>query len=698
MRRIGSSACALLLVAAGCGGPPSREAPERVVAFTHASVVPMDRDQLLSDQTVLVRGETITQLGSSASVPIPDGALRIDARGKYLLPGLADMHVHVQSESELLLAIAHGVTTIRDLFGAPYKVIWRDRIARGELLGPTLIAAGPIVDGDPPDMAEMTRVVDPADAERVVAEQQRRGYDVLKLYHNLSPPAYHALIAAARRRGLPVAGHVPPTVGLHAALRAGQNCIEHLDGYVFALQPPAPLERAPALDPDSSNERFLAAIPTVDERRIPKLAANTREAAVWNCPTLVAYRDWGLTPTEANARFAQPEVSWVHPLLRAQWAPANQATIPSSDQLASQTEARLMKRCLTVHQKLTKALVDVGAGVLLGTDAGVPFVVPGYGALEELGLMVDAGLTPYQALRTATTGPAEFLGVPGRFGTIRAGARADLILLHDDPLRDVGALKRRAGVMLRGRWLSQAELQQRLAQMLSSYDAPPQWFAGMPDSSSAERWDRQLRFEVSSLGVVKGEERIFVRRDEQGSFVVASQHSGIEPKEQFSVRYESRNSRTQLQIESAGREGRGSLTLTLDEEHLQAKGQLPVVGEVDLTTAPRAGELLVAPGIVSSLWLYPHLAQLTVGASVEIPFRSWDYGPAYELSARSWKVTRAADAITLGQAVRVFEIEARGETALGMSRLAVDRSGLPVQLTIGSGEGGTSYSRLAPSR
>jgi imidazolonepropionase-like amidohydrolase len=690
--RLWITCCCLAALLTGCG---SAETDQHAIAFTHVNVVPMDRERVIADQTVVVREDAIVAIGDADHVPIPKGATVIDAHGQYLLPGLADMHVHVQSESELLLAVAHGVTTLRDMFGSPYKIVWRERIARGELLGPTLIVAGPIVDGAEPAMSEMARVVTEADAERVVAEQQQRGYDFVKVYHHLSASAYHAVLAAAPRHDLPVAGHVAPSVGLEAALRAGQRSIEHLDGYVDAMQRGDSPYSQPAEHSEPPGERFLQSIRYVDEARIADLVAATRAAGVWNCPTLIAYRDWGLTSEESVARFALPQTRLVHPMLRVQWTPANQADIPYSDQLQSQEQTTLMKRRYALHAKLTKALVDADAGVMLGTDAGVPFVIPGIGALEELALLVDAGLTPYQALRTATAAPAEFLHQPGGFGTVRVGARADLILLTQNPLRDVAALHHRVGVMLRGHWLSEQALQQRLAATIADYDAPRAWLTDMSDASVTEHWDRQLRFAISSLGIAKGEERVMIRQDASGEMVVVAQHQSIEPQARYTVRYARQGEHTHVDIDSAGREGVGQLDFDQDSMHVRVRGAMPVIGAVTQDLATPAHGLLETPGMAWSVWLYPHVASLAIKDTVEIPVRLWDYGPAFALTAHAWTVTRQQDDVVDGKPVRVYEIAARDDIPLSTSYVRFDQDGMPVSLELGSGEGVVRYTRIS---
>lgn len=676
----------LLLLAPLCGieCSTSTDNVAAVVAFVNVNVVPMDSERLLANQTVVVRDGRIEEVGDATTVGVPAGASLVDGRGKYLMPGLADMHVHVQSEGELLLAVAHGVTTMRDMFGSPYKVVWRERIARGDLLGPTLYAAGPIVDGARPDMGQMTSVRTAEDAERAVSEQKERGYDFIKVYHNLSREAYAAVVAAARRHSLPVAGHVTNAVGLLGALDAGQQCIEHLDGYTYAMQRiDSPYAPGAGRKPQSGND-YLKSIDFIEEGRIPALAAATRAKGVWNCPTLIAYETWGLTVEEARARASRPEMRFVHPLLMEQWSPRNQPEVPYSDSIQSDADAALMKRRVAVHMKLTKALQDAGAGLLLGTDAGVPYAIPGVSAIEELELMVSAGLTPYQALRAGTRNAAEYMNALGQFGTVTVGTRADLILLEGNPLQDVANLRQLAGVMLRGRWMPQPELRSRLDELVTSYRAPKQWFSSMPDMAVT------AHYVISSFGLTKGEERVAIETRTDGRQVITSQLSAQEPLERYQVRMEGSD---RLTINSDGREGRGDIELRLDGQRVFVKGSLPVIGEVRLDEAVGPDILLKPPGIAFGLILYPVLKSLAVNQSREISVREWDYGPDFALSRREWKVQRLPNA---PGSMRVFAIEVVGDAPQYGSRLTVDERGVPEMLEIQQGDGLVKYQRVRP--
>lgn len=425
-------------------------ADSRQLAFVDVTVLPMTGAAPLPRQTVVVKDGKIVALSPQAEARLDDDAIRIDGRGKFLLPGLADMHAHPRSPSELRLLLAHGVTTARVMFGGRRSLRWRAAAARGDLV-PTLVVAGPIIDGDPPDQPGMAVARDPEDGRRIVAGQQGAGYDFVKVYHSLTGPAYLAILAEAHRRALPVAGHVTDAVGVRGALAARQASIEHLDGYLAALQ-----SRDSPVAGKNDELSWLQQAVHVDMAGIDTLVAETRAAGTWNCPTLVAYHYWAFTEAQARASLERPEMRHLDPALLESWRPGN-------TQYLRPDRARLMRRRVELHMHLTRALVQAGAGVLLGADAGNPLVVPGVSALEELQLLVAAGLTPEQAIRAGTADAARFLGQAGRFGVVAPGARADLILLEADPLADIGNVRRRAGVMLRGRWLPESSLRRWLA-------------------------------------------------------------------------------------------------------------------------------------------------------------------------------------------------------------------------------------------
>lgn len=422
-----------------------------VVAFVNVQVIPMDRERVLADQTLIVRDGRIVIFGDRDAVSIPEGAQVIDGRGGYLLPGLVDMHVHIEDENDLLLYAANGVTTVRNLWGNTEKKLWmgmpdqlalRDRINRGELFGPTIYTAGPIMEGNPASHPLMSVFMTPEQAAASVAWQKVQGYDFIKVYDHLSMEAYQAVLQAAREQGMSVVGHVPFNVGLDGVLAGGQVTIEHLSGYI---------------DPDAA--KFI-----IPEDQLAAYAQKTQQAGVWNVPTIRIYQNT-LPPEEIKELEAQPGVEYMSPLMRV----LMRFFIRQLSSLLHDTGDDYPSRIADMYLRMTRALHDAGAKVVVGTDATNSYLVPGFSLLDELDYLVQAGFSPYEAITAGTRHAAEALGKADEFGTVEPGRRADLVLLPENPLDDVANLRQREGVMLRGRWMPAAELQPRLDELVASF-------------------------------------------------------------------------------------------------------------------------------------------------------------------------------------------------------------------------------------
>lgn len=432
---------ALLLALAACGSGLPTEAelaalPDLVeagtpVAFTGVHVVPMDAPRVLRNHTVLVREGRIAALGPDGEVPIPAGATVLDGDGRYLMPGLADMHVHLARQENLLLYLANGVTTVRNMWGTPVAInAWRDAIAAGTLLGPRIYSASRGLDGTPPYWETTVVVDDPAAAAQAVAQEAALGFDFIKVYNNLTTPVYDAIVAAAAQEGLPVVGHVPRAVGLEHALTLGQHTTEHLVGYPVGLEGDA----------------------------LRSFAERHARTATWVSPTLIVRISF-VDGADAAMLEARDEMRFVHPAERANWGPTPGAAPRALQREQSRQRGRLLR-----------ALKDAGVGILLGTDSWISYVIHGFSIHDELRLLVeDAGFTPFEALLAGTADAARSVGAQGDWGTVGEGLRADFILLRANPLEDVGHVAARSGVMAGGTWLSEAELRRRLEALAAAY-------------------------------------------------------------------------------------------------------------------------------------------------------------------------------------------------------------------------------------
>lgn len=411
---------------------PRHSAPAGVLAFVNVNVVPMDRERVLSNQTVLVRGDRILEVGPAGEVKVPRGAARVEGRGRYLLPGLVDMHAHLNSPRELPLYLANGVTAVYNLNGRPAHLLWRGRVNRGEMSGPTIYTCGPTI--------RTARKAD--EAARIVEEQWKAGYDSIKVYNAVSKEAYAVLTDGAKRRGMLAVGHIPREPGLEGVLRAGQ-AIAHAEEYVYTF--------------------FKDDVD--DHARIPEAARLTRDAGVPVIPTLVAFDHIVRQAEDLPGLLSRPEFGHLAPWVRADWGPGRNLY---QRQFANAESIAYLKKSLALQKKLVQALHRAGVRIFVGTDAMNMGVVPGYSVHEELRNLVALGFTPFEALRAATAYPAEFLR-PGEFGAVAAGRRADLILVGGNPLADVAEVSDPVGVLARGRWLPAAELRRMLGGVAGDY-------------------------------------------------------------------------------------------------------------------------------------------------------------------------------------------------------------------------------------
>ena len=438
----------ILLVCAATAIAPAASA--QTVAFENVNVIPMDRERIIERQTVVVRDGRIAQMGPAASVKVPEGATRVDAAGKYLIPGLAEMHGHLTANylpdaakaDVLFLYVANGVTTVRAMLGNPEAVATRDAIAAGKLVGPKLYVAGPALNGKVAPT--------PQDAERLVREQKAAGYDLLKILGGMPAPVYDSLMKTAHALKIDVAGHVPGEVGVRGAIAARQRSIDHLDQYIPALE----------LAADTPRDE--------EDRRIAAIAQATAKSGTWNVPTMYLWDLFHNAETGEALRKRLTETRYLPRTMIDEWVRSKNGRLrppndtPSGVGAFGQTGVRVME----LRRKIFRALKAAHAPIALGTDSPQMFSVPGFSTHRELKLMVDElGYSPYEAIESGTRKVAEYFGTPAETGTIAQGKRADMILLEANPLTSIANTERRAGVIANGRWFPEREIQQRLEEI-----------------------------------------------------------------------------------------------------------------------------------------------------------------------------------------------------------------------------------------
>ena len=433
----------LALPACADGAPDSSTAPRDTVrAIVGANVLPMDEERVLRGQTVVVEGDRIVALGPSASTPVPEGAVEIDGRGMYLMPGLAEMHGHVPPpdapahhvESVLFLYVANGITTVRGMLGYPGQLDLKARSARGEIVAPNLYLAGPSFSGQ--------SVNSPEQADTRAREQAAEGWDLLKVHPGLTREEYDAMARAAAETGMRFGGHVPEDVGLLHAIEMGQETFDHIDGYEAELNTfEGPLDEA-----------YLAEVVEI-----------SRDAGVWVVPTQILWETfYGMVPLDSLESL--PELRYAPPAQVRQWVSAHQQRLAAPDFDPAEN-----RRLIAARMRILEALHDGGVRILMGTDAPQQFSVPGFSLHREVRRMTDAGMSPYEVLVTGTRNVGEYFANEDDFGTIAPGKRADLVLLRGNPLEDIGNVATIEGVMVAGRWLPRAEIDRRLEAVAAGY-------------------------------------------------------------------------------------------------------------------------------------------------------------------------------------------------------------------------------------
>jgi imidazolonepropionase-like amidohydrolase len=402
-------------------------------------------------RTVVVRNGRIAGLLDADAAAAGEPAREVDGRGRWLVPGLWDMHVHMTAiPGFAALYVHHGVTGVRDMFGLMAQIVpLRRAILAGERTGPRIVAAGRIVDGEQPVWSGSVEVLD-ADAGRSAVDTVAgEGSEFVKVYSKLSRPAYCASAQAARARGIPFAGHVPRSVTVAEAAAAGQRSIEHLTGVLEECSTEPERARDRSLP---KAERLALLVDTFDDARCKALAGVLVEHGTWMCPTLTVLR--AVAHLDDPTFTADTRVRQLPPFVARMWDPKNDARFADTTPAVWEQEKRVYARTLQAVGILHRA----GVRMLAGTDVGNPYCFPGSGLHDELALLVQAGLSPHEALSAATRNPAEYLGLQDERGTIAEGKVADLVLLEADPLADIRNTTKIAAVVLEGRLFDRSAL------------------------------------------------------------------------------------------------------------------------------------------------------------------------------------------------------------------------------------------------
>lgn len=472
----------LLACAVAACGVEKPDVPDTAdLVISNAAIVDVESGELVPERTVFVEGGRIVGIVEASRSAVPEGAREVDATGRYLMPGLWDAHVHSAAGRRwhFPLLIGHGITSVRNLHTTVDTALHLTNavkrwVASGELLGPRFLANGPIIAGYPGYPVTWPGAVSArteAEGRSAVDSLAGGGADFIKVYDNLTPEVYDAIMAAAAERGIPVDGHLPFLVTAEHAAASGQRTVEHLTGINLGCSPRADalrsefealLERRPAMVFPQSAVAFFTLVHEASESRDPTLCAATvqayLDAGVTVVPTLVIGNidSQALVADSARMRLLPADVRGAWTRMAAGGPGPIDAAFTGSD-WPSPDDARLLH--------------EAGVPILAGTDIGNPFLVPGPSLHDELGLLVtEAGLSPLDALRAATINPARTFGLADSLGTVAEGQLADLVVLEANPLEDIGNASAIDAVVLNGRYLDRAALDGLLAEAAASAD------------------------------------------------------------------------------------------------------------------------------------------------------------------------------------------------------------------------------------
>ncbi|WP_200979666.1 amidohydrolase family protein [Echinicola sp. 20G] len=389
-----------------------------------------------------------------------DGEL-INGEGKYLLPGLAEMHAHIpsvmwndpQMEETLFLYLSNGVTTIRGMLGHPLHLELREKANNNEILSPRIYTSSPSLNGNTVTSVEQ--------AIELVSAYQKDGYDFLKLHPGIRLHVFDQIVKTAKEVGIPFAGHVSTLVGIRHALESGYASVDHIDGFLEGLVP-----ESAHVNPTENGFFGYNFTEKADPDMITELAQMAKENKVWVVPTQSLFTRW-FSPSSAELLAKEPEMQYMAPEVIENWVNSKRNLTEGADYNADQWED-----FLDIRKQLIMALHKEGYGLLLGSDAPQVFNVPGFSIQHELQAMVDAGLSPLEALQLGTLNPAKYFHEEGNFGEIKEGASADLILLDQNPLEDIKNMQNPAGVLVRGKWLSRDTIDQKLKALANKFEEP----------------------------------------------------------------------------------------------------------------------------------------------------------------------------------------------------------------------------------
>ncbi|MEM1152594.1 MAG: amidohydrolase family protein [Pseudomonadota bacterium] len=675
---------ASMLVVIGCSDSQRGESggvdvpssvAEQGYAFVGVNVLPVITDEVLYDQTVLIQQGRVQRIAPVDSVSVPVGFEVIEATGKYLMPGLADMHSPPMNQNDLSLFLANGVTQIRSMWSEPSLLELREQINSGLVPGPRIFASGRIVDGHPPVHFGTTVVSKPEDAAEVVRRQAEDGYDFLKNYSHMSLESFDETVAAGQEQGVEISGHVPYAVSITHAIGSGMKSMEHIKGYRDYVQVGERDINALRLLFGTGGAALFADIgegrvkvsDLYDAQKLTEIAQLTAAEDVWNVPTLVVLKGMSSYPlAEEDKR------QYLSPAVRSFWS-----VVDAANAFASPAVKEGKRQMLEIDIDIVRKLHEAGANLMVGTDAPNLNVLVGYAVLEEMELFVRAGMSNLEAIRAATMEPAKYLGEGDERGHLREGVVADLILVEGNPLENLRSLREILGVMRvvsdgeLTQWHTQAELQARLDTMSGTYAALIEELDAAPlQADSMGRVDFSSEDAMLSANVARTPDALnieFAVRDKRG-----------EPGDWQTIQLDQGEAGTA--IRNAG----GHYRLVADDGKLV----LDRDGENIVTAEAPTGKAYLLTGTPMDLsLLHEQLSGIAVGESESI--QAWQCESLTTCDSpeiSEWRVTRGSDDIVEGHFYytghRYFEVESGGES-IGHLRIGGGfYEGAPVEMVL----------------
>jgi len=448
--------------------PPAQAKP---LVFTHVTVIDATGAPAKPDMTVVMTGDRITELGKSGKVRVPKDAQVVDATGKFLIPGLWDMHVHTANDDFITMFIANGITGVRDMFTPLDRINgWRAAIKEGKLLGPRIVAAGPIVDGPKPVWPGSIAVSNADEGRQAVTKVKADGSDFVKVYNLLPRDAFFAIAGEAKKQGIPFAGHVPERVSAAEASDAGQKSNEHLTGVLLACSRDEEAIRAEmdkiitaaGSSPASRVARSAAnlkALQSYDSEKAAVLFARFKKNGTWQSPTLTVLRAVAHLDDPSFTNY--PRLKYMRAPMRNFWNPQNDFRF--KDRTAE--DWANSRKVYAKYLELTGAMRKAGIEFIAGTDTPNPYCFPGFSLHDELALLIKTGFTPMEALQAATRNPAKYLGLLDSLGTVEKGKIANLVLLDANPLAEISNTQKINAVIVGGKLVTKAEIEAMLAKV-----------------------------------------------------------------------------------------------------------------------------------------------------------------------------------------------------------------------------------------